>query len=279
LAEAAADWVVSLAGDGAEEIDRPTFDSCLACHSAEWTDGDGRLWAGVPLYLIAGRIDGGDTHGEDAYDAARAETGYSLEVVAADGFTGEIPSSLFHLRETVLLAATLDGEPLGDDGPLRVVGPGLTGRQQVARVVEIAAVFAGDQDDTSDEGNAAPSDAVPPPGAALAIGGLVDQALDLDADGLAAFEVVEVSIEHPKDGERAYVGIPIAHLLTAAGPAGGAATLTVVAGDGYSAEVGLAELAACEACLLAFDGDVLSMALSGFSGSAWVGDVVAFEIS
>jgi hypothetical protein len=62
--------------------------------------------------------------------------------------------------------------------------------------------------------------------------------------------------------------------------AGSATTLVITAADGYSAEVNLDEVRACENCLVGFTNtaEKLKMVMPGLSSGAWVKDVVNLEV-
>jgi len=259
------EWTLSLEGLTDEVMDRGTYDSCLNCHGERWTDPDGATWTGVPLWMMAARLDGGEGHGEDPYDEALAEAGYALVVAAADGYTAEVGSALFDRNDRILLAGLLDGEALpAEYFPLRLIGEGLSGSQMVTQVVGITADIA--EALTTTTAGA---------GAALRLTGDLAQPLNLTVAGLQAMAVVELTLEHPNKGEQAYTGVRLNGLLDLAGLAAGAATLTFIAADGYAAEAPLAEVRACADCLIAFDGEGgLRLAMPGFESSLWVKDVV-----
>ena len=83
-----------------------------------------------------------------------------------------------------------------------------------------------------------------------------------------------------KDGETTtYTGVSVNALLRAAGLQAGAATIEFVAGDGYTAEVPLADLQACTRCIVAFEDDGgLRMVMPGFSSKAQIKGVVEINV-
>ena len=271
-----AEWTLELQGLTDESMDRGTFESGANCHEAAWTDDEGRVYTGIPLWLLAGRLDGGNPHGDDAYDDALAEAGYTLEVIAADGYRGTIESSLFHRNDSILVANQMDGAALPDDEfPLRLVGEGLTGGQLVSQVTVIVGRFDGEEGAGGDEGG----QAAPGKDAALVVAGAVAEEVTLSLGTLAQFEVVEVTVDHPRDGDRAYTGVRLPEVLAAAGPAEGAVTLVLTASDGYSVRVGLADALACADCLVAFNEDGgFDLAMPDMEISAWVKDVVSIDV-
>jgi hypothetical protein len=274
IKELGAEWTLEISGLTDESMDRGTFESGANCHQASWTDGEGRVYTGIPLWLLAGRLDGGPSHGDDSYDDALAEAGYSIEVVAADGYRATIESSLFHRNDAVIVANQVDGAALlEDEFPLRLVGEGLTGGQKVSQVIALVGVFAGETGDPGEGGQA-----VPGGDAYLAITGAVATEVTLSAADLGEFEVVEVTVEHPRDGNRDYTGVRLGELLASAGPAAGAVTLVLTASDGYAVRVGLADALACPDCLAAFGEEGFNLAMPALEISAWVKDVVSIEV-
>jgi len=262
------EWTLGLDGLTDEVMDRGTYDSCLNCHGERWTDADGATWTGVPLWMLAARLDGGEGHGEDPYDEALAEAGYALEVIAADGYSATVESSLFDRNNRILLAGLLDGEALpAEYFPLRLVGDGLSGSQMVAQVARISAEIAEELITTT----AAAA-------VALRLTGDLAQSLSLSRAGLEALAVVELTLEHPSKGDQQYTGVRLNSLLDLAGVGAGATTLTFAAADGYEVEAPLADVRACADCLVAFDVEGgLTLAMPGFAGGLWVTDIV--EIS
>ena len=75
-----------------------------------------------------------------------------------------------------------------------------------------------------------------------------------------------------------YEGVAINDLLSAAGVSD-YATVTLVASDGYSADVTMEELSACAACIVAFDEDgTLRSVMPDFSGKQQVKDLVELSV-
>lgn len=274
IKELGVEWTLELQGLTDESMDRGTFESGANCHPASWTDGEGHEYTGIPLWLLAGRLDGGPLHGDDSYDDSLAEAGYTIDVIAADGYQVTLESSLFHRNEAILVANQVDGGALPEDEfPLRLVGEGLTGGQMVSQVVALVGHFDGEAGEGGEGGQALPGDS-----AELVVGGAVAQEVALSAAALGDFEVVEVTVEHPRDGARDYTGIRLNALLDRAGVDAGSATLIVTASDGYAARIGLADVQACADCLVAFGDDgTFLLAMPGMEIGAWVKDVVSIE--
>lgn len=282
LRPVSADWVLGLEGTISVDIDRVSFESCSApgCHQMEWTDTDGNIWMGTPLYLLAGRVDDGVEHEDRAYNDDYADAGYSIELFAADGYNVSIPSAEAKFNDKMILAAAVNGDPLPEDQfPLRLVGDDLDGGQMVSQVSQIVlspgeGVALPEIIETADE----ELDMTLPEGMAIRINGKVINQLTLSMENLEALGMAEYEIEHPKDGLTQYTGIPLNTLLGLAG-VDGATTLVMTASDGYTSEVPLSEVDACENCLLALGDDgSLQTAMDGLMGNFWSKYVIVLTL-
>lgn len=281
------EWSLYLEGARTEEMDRNSFESCSApgCHQATWVDEDGNEWSGVPLYYLAGRIDGGNIHEDRAYNDIFAKEGYVLELFAADGYNVSIESSRTIFNRNLFLASIVSGEPLDEKYfPLRLVGEGLEKSEMVGQVAQIiinpneGVAMPVDEPETFETADE-PEELVLPEGAAVMIFGDVLNKLTLKLENLENMNPVEIQAEHPKKGMQTYQGIRLNDLLNLAGPGGGATTLVVTASDGYAVEVSLSEVLACSDCLIAIEEDgTLSMVMVGMKSSAWTKMVNFIEV-
>jgi DMSO/TMAO reductase YedYZ molybdopterin-dependent catalytic subunit len=281
------EWSLYLEGALTEEMDRNSFESCSApgCHQATWTDEDGNEWTGVPLYYLAGRVDGGNIHEDRAFDDGFAEAGYVLQLFAADGYNVGIESERTIFNRDLFVASLVNGEPLDEKNfPLRLVGKGLDKSEMIGQLAQIVI--------QPNEGVAMPSDEIPveevteepeemvlPEGAALMIFGEVMNKLTLGMENLQAMNVVDLEAEHPKKGLQSYQGIRLNDLLNLTGADADASILVVTASDGYKSEISLADIGNCTDCLLAFDDDgSLSMVMPGLESNFWVKRVNFLEV-
>jgi hypothetical protein len=84
-----AEWVLQLDGGLSKPTDRASIESCGApqCHAATWTDEKAQQWVGVPLWLFVGSVDDEIEHEGPAFNDALADAGYSVDVIASDGYT------------------------------------------------------------------------------------------------------------------------------------------------------------------------------------------------
>jgi hypothetical protein len=138
-------------------IDRATIESAINCtaHSRETVylnrkSGELEYYRGIPLFALLAFSDDPDyaphkqtDHDILAYDAAAAETGYTVRVTAADGFSVDLDSRELHNNYDVIIAMYRDGSELdSDEGPLKLVWDhraetvpaGIKAVRQVARI-------------------------------------------------------------------------------------------------------------------------------------------------
>jgi tungstate transport system substrate-binding protein len=114
---------------------------------------------------------------------------------------------------------------------------------------------------------------------ALTITGLVEKELALKMSDLKSMEVVKLEVEHPKKGKTPYEGVRLNTLLSQIKVKPEAKKLVLIASDGFTAEVALADVLKCADCLIAFgDGGKLHAAMPGMESNAWVKDVIKIEI-
>ncbi len=95
---------------------------------------------------------------------------------------------------------------------------------------------------------------------------------------LRGLETIEVDYTN-RDGETTtYTGVPIKRLFEAAGVSATSGTLVLVAADGYSADIPLEEVLACDDCVVAFDGEGLRSVLPEQSGKVQVRELVELKV-
>jgi DMSO/TMAO reductase YedYZ molybdopterin-dependent catalytic subunit len=282
-----ADWTLHLEGAISEEMDRNTFESCASpsCHGANWTDERNQTWEGTPLWLMAGRVDNDNPHEGEAFDRALAEQGYAVHVVAGDGYSATVDIQAVAEDDAVLVAHRMNGNPLDeDDFPLRLVGDGLEKRQMVGQIAEIRVDFAAagaeaPAEPTPEPTPATESEPLPACDALLGVAGAVETPACWTLEELRGLAVVEAEVEHPKNGPQTYEGVPFNAVLGAVQVDAGAGTLVLTASDGYSAELPLADVRDCDACLLAFnDEGGVDAVLSGFESMFWVKNTAQIEV-
>jgi DMSO/TMAO reductase YedYZ molybdopterin-dependent catalytic subunit len=152
------DWNLVLKGAIDATITRSFFESGKACamagHDATWTDGEGNVWSGMPLWLLCGWVDDANSHdaGTDPFNDALADAGYDVTVIdygpdgtkgTDDDFSATFNSSFVKRNNNIIVADEINGVPLSKDGdkapwPLKLVGTALTSnKQRVGSIDEI----------------------------------------------------------------------------------------------------------------------------------------------
>lgn len=279
-----ADWTLELNGGIQATIDRGTFESCVGCHKATWTDDKAQVWTGVPLWLLMGYADDEIKHQGPAFNEALALAGYKVEIVAQDGYTASLDSAPLSRQNGVVVASLVNDNPLPEQyAPLRLVGDSLKKNEMVGTIGEIELDLAGaDAAKPTQAPTEAPAPTVVPAAVAgdLVVIGAVEKTLGLTEADLRGMQVVKITAEHPKSGMAEYEGVRLSDLLALAGPAAGATKIVFTAADGYSSEAALADILGCADCMVAFTNTPgkLKLAMPGLSSGLWVKEVSQIEL-
>jgi DMSO/TMAO reductase YedYZ molybdopterin-dependent catalytic subunit len=144
IKEALDQWTFHLEGALSEDMDRGTFETGAApsCHGTSWTDDEGRTWTGVPLWLLAGRVDDENKHEEGAFNDDLSSAGYEINVISGDGYSVTLDSAAVAHNDDIIVAYLVDDMPLGEKNwPLRLVGPNLEKSQWVGNIATIELVL------------------------------------------------------------------------------------------------------------------------------------------
>jgi DMSO/TMAO reductase YedYZ molybdopterin-dependent catalytic subunit len=129
------EWNLTLRGAITEVMDRSTFESGAGCHGVSWTDSKGRIWKGMPLWLLAGWVDDADEHD---FNDTLADKGYNVTVIASDGYSKTFNSTFMKRNDNIIVANELNGTALPEKYlPLRLVGHDLKKSEMLRNVVEI----------------------------------------------------------------------------------------------------------------------------------------------
>jgi len=209
-------------------------------------------WSGVAL--------------EDLLAKAGATEVASVTVIADDGYAieiskDELQDAIVALKDNGKWIASIDP----DHGPMRLVAPTTPANRWVYQLREI-------QVNAEGQGGA-------PANSDLKVTGNVESEVGWTEEKVRSMDAIQVESTN-KAGETAtYTGVLIADLLDKATPKDDATTLVFVADDGYTAEVPLADVEACESCIVAFrDQGGLSSVLPGFAGNTSVKGLVEIQI-
>jgi len=277
------DWTLHLEGAITEEMDRATFESGASpnCHAGTWTDDKAQPWVGIPLWLLVGRVDDEVQHNGPAFNDAVADAGYTVDVVASDGYMVSFDSARVKRNDNIIVAITVNGNPLPDPYyPLRLVGSDLQKNEMAGMIAKIV-VHLKAAPATTPAAAATPTVASTTPAgeADLAITGAVEQELALKESDLRAMEVVQIKAEHPKKGMTDYEGVRLSTLLDQAKVKSEAKKLVLTADDAFVAEVFLAEVQSCADCLVAFTDTPgkFNLVMPGLPSTVWVKSIVQIQ--
>lgn len=112
---------------------------------------------------------------------------------------------------------------------------------------------------------------------ALELTGNVENEMAWTEAELEAMDTMTVEVEN-RDGEmEEYTGVSMNALLEEAGAGSDASTINLVASDGYTADVPLAEVQGCDDCIVAFD-DGLRSVLPGVPGNKQVKGLIEIQV-
>jgi PKD repeat protein len=124
-------WTLAMLGEVGDTITQEEFENALACpqsgHLVEWTDKDGNVWSGVPLWLVLGTVDDIELADHWTFNDDVAAAGYTVKVTASDGFSKTFSGVTVARNNNYIIANKMNGQPLPETSfPLRLVGSGVT---------------------------------------------------------------------------------------------------------------------------------------------------------
>jgi DMSO/TMAO reductase YedYZ molybdopterin-dependent catalytic subunit len=297
----AEEWTLEMDGATTEMVDRGSFESCSAsnCHQTSWKDEKAQTWVGTPLYMLVGRVDDKSEHVADDFNDELADKGYTIDVVAKDGYTATFDSARVKDNKDLIVAYQVNDNPLTDkDFPLKLVGSDVQQKEGVGGIAKIVLHLDGSAAETepgateTTEPVATELAATETPAAAetpqigtenvaggLTLGGLVEKEQSWSMDDLKKMEVVKLTVEHPKKGKMDVEGVRLNALLDKAGLKADAATLCIVASDDYKTDVEVKAVRDCPDCLIAFEDDgTLKAVMPGMESGFWAKNVVKIEV-
>jgi DMSO/TMAO reductase YedYZ molybdopterin-dependent catalytic subunit len=142
-------WSITLTGATTETVDQDYFEDGIDCgHVATYTDENGGEWSGMPLWYLVGLVDDGQAHGSGAFNDALAAQGYSVKIIAEDGYAINFESASVAKNDEIIVANTLNGtelpETIGEKNklcwPLQLIGPDVSAGQKVGGIASIELV-------------------------------------------------------------------------------------------------------------------------------------------
>ena len=139
LPEPSEGWEITLAGAFNRTVSQAEFEEWVNCHGKRYTDSKDRVWTGMPLWYLVGAVDDIDSGSHWKFNDARVDEGYTVRVTAGDGFNATFEIADIARNDSFIVANKLNATALTADngGPLKFVGPGLSGKQQVGGIASI----------------------------------------------------------------------------------------------------------------------------------------------
>jgi predicted nucleic acid-binding Zn-ribbon protein len=114
---------------------------------------------------------------------------------------------------------------------------------------------------------------------ALEVTGNVDQEQAWSEKEVKNMDTMEAESTNKAGETSTYTGVLISSLLEEAGVQSDASTVVFVGDDGYTAEVALEEVMACEDCIVSFrNKGGFSIVMPGYSGKVQVKGVVEIQV-
>jgi len=137
-------WTLSLQGAITEDMDQSTFESGAApgCHGMNWTDANGDVWTGIPLWYLVEYVDDNETM--DTLNDAKAvwDKGFDVHIANSNGDIVMYTSQEIKQNDNIIVAYQLDGKALSNkQWPLALVGSGVDSNHQISMINKIKLVF------------------------------------------------------------------------------------------------------------------------------------------
>jgi hypothetical protein len=136
-------WNLDLVGAISETLSQSDFyaGAELKCHGVQYTDSQGNVWQGIPLWYLVGRVDDNQKHQAGAFNDELARRGYSIEIVAQDQPL-KLSSQAVQRNNRIIVAHKMNGNPLTDLAvPLRLVGADVDSSRPVVGIASIKLIF------------------------------------------------------------------------------------------------------------------------------------------
>ena len=137
-------WTLSLKGAITEDMTQSTFESGAApgCHGKDWTDTNGDVWTGIPLWYLVEYVDDGQTMDSLQDAIAVWNKGFEVHVANSNGDIVMYTSQEIKQNDNIIVAYQLDGKALSNkQWPLALVGSGVDSTHQISMINKIKLVF------------------------------------------------------------------------------------------------------------------------------------------
>ena len=100
-----------LNGKISDVIPQGEFEYWALHHSATYTDTNGNVYTGIPLWRLMGWVDDRIPHGPNGFNDAAAIAGYKVIVKAGDGYAKEFTSQQIGKTNAFIVANTYERRP------------------------------------------------------------------------------------------------------------------------------------------------------------------------
>jgi len=148
------DWTLALSGARTQTVTKTYFEQGLACpssgHMVNYTDNEGNVWSGVPLWLLVAMVDDNPDTGPKHFNFndTLATEGYLVNVTAGDGYSINFESAAIARNNGYIVANTINGHPLPLFKPnstklcfpLQMIGPAVSSGQLIGNITSIELV-------------------------------------------------------------------------------------------------------------------------------------------
>ena len=138
-------WTLNDVGTITENISKSDFESGCApgCHGVSWTDAQGHVWSGEPLWLLAAYVTPTDpTNPMGQFNTAVWNQGFEVKVIASDGSMVTYSSSDINNNNNIIVANQEDGQPLSSTQfPLALEGSGVDLQHQISTISSIKVIL------------------------------------------------------------------------------------------------------------------------------------------
>ena len=135
-------WTLSLQGAITQDMDKGTFESGAApnCHGTNWTDAQGHVWTGIPLWYLVSYVDDADTMGP--LNNAVWDRGFEIHLANSNGDIVMYSAQEVKKNDNLIIAFQVDGQPLADTKwPLALVGSAVDQQHQIGGIIKIKLIF------------------------------------------------------------------------------------------------------------------------------------------
>jgi hypothetical protein len=139
-------WTLSLQGAITVDMIQSTFESGAApgCHGKSWTDANGDVWTGIPLWYLVEYVDDSQTMDTIQDAIAVWNKGFQVHIADSNGDIVMYTSDQIKQNDNLLVAYQLDGKALSNkQWPLALVGSGVDSAHQISMINKIKLIFPG----------------------------------------------------------------------------------------------------------------------------------------